>query len=280
MSSRAYSLSYSIRHITALLICIGCMSCAPAKRTYQTENLSFNSISNNGDTMHYASSGNVLKKGVLFIHGTPGTWSAFAEYLNNTELQKQFFMVSVDRLGWGLSSKSSDFDFDSQADSIHMVMQRYPNKKWIVVGHSLGASIAPTLVLDSTNSIDALLLLSGSLDPRLGKPRWYNQFANTKLLSWLIPKKLISSNNEIMLLQSQLVKMDQQLNATTFNNDVIVIQGMKDKLVSPKNTEYVKQKWRSNFSNVSIVELENEGHFLPWRQTNLIIEKIKELAAD
>ncbi len=257
------------------------MSCGgPAKRDIHIEDISFNSISNDDYTMHYGHSGDVKNQGILFIHGTPGSWSAFAGYLNNKELQRQFFMVSVDRLGWGLSSEQSRFSFDNQANAIQLIMQHYPNKKWIIVGHSLGASIAPELALKSPNSVRALLLLAGTLDPKLGKPRWYNHVANNYLIKWLISEKLRASNNEIMPLRSELLKMDKQINATQLNNDVIIIQGMKDTLVSPKNTEFVSRQWPSNFKQVSIIELDEEGHFLPWRQTNLVIEQIKQLAAD
>ena len=63
----------------------------------------FSKVSNEDINAHYAYSGNPNKLGLLFIHGTPGGWAAFEGYLANSALQQFFFMVSVDRPGWGQS---------------------------------------------------------------------------------------------------------------------------------------------------------------------------------
>ncbi len=34
-------------------------------------------------SLHYALAGDITKPGILFLHGTPGSWSAFKTYLNN-----------------------------------------------------------------------------------------------------------------------------------------------------------------------------------------------------
>ena len=147
MSIQAFLLNCNtpVRLISAILILVLSSGCAPGpgKQEIQLSGVYTKTIHNNKQSMHYAYSGDVSKPGVLFIHGTPGGWSAFVGYLNNKELQKQFFMVSVDRLNWGKSELNQAFSFDSQADAIHLVMQNYPSQKWILVGHSLGASIAP-----------------------------------------------------------------------------------------------------------------------------------------
>ena len=235
--------------------------------------------------LHYAFAGDIEKSGILFIHGTPGSWSAFELYLNDPSLQNDYFMVSVDRIGWGGSSfKDPDVidphsrkpnSFSLQAESISAVMQRYPNKKWLLLGHSLGASIAPKVALIN-KKVNSLLLLAGSLEPKLGKPRWFNRFGNTQFIHWLLPKPLKYSNDEIMVLKHELKLLETELASQKLDVDVVVMQGMKDKLVSPKNSEYIMQTWPTSFNTVRKIELTDANHFLPWRQTELVIKTIRE----
>ena len=157
--------------------------------------------------IHYAHAGDNDKPGIIFVHGTPGGWAAFERYLADFSLQQDFFMISVDRMGWGLSTLEKPKigrDFSLQAESIAAIMRDYPNKKWTIVGHSLGASIAPQIALTAPNSVDSLLLLAGSLNPKLGRPRWYNWAASTWVVSKLIGKSMRYSNREIMALRSEL----------------------------------------------------------------------------
>ena len=232
--------------------------------------------------IHYAYSGNLEKPGVLFIHGTPGGWQAFESYLESRRLQHDFFMVSVDRIGWGQSlvdPKSINGDFELQSQAIKAVLDQYPEKKWTLLGHSLGASIAPKVALMAPNSVDSLLLLAGSLSPKLGKPRWYNWAASTWVVSSLIGNTMKYSNREIMGLRKQLKLMDAELKEARLNADLLVMQGKKDKLVSPKNPAYAAKEWQSSFTSIELIELADEGHFLPWRQAPLVVQSIYKLRA-
>ena len=243
--------------------------------------IQFNKVSTGSDTLNYAFSGDPVKPGILFIHGTPGVWSAFGRYLSYKELQNDFFMVSVDRLGWGnstLDKKQIDGDFIRQANTIAQVFKQYPNKKWIVVGHSLGASIAPKVALAAPESVAALLLLAGSLKPSLGNPRWYNYAASTWFVGWFLSDYMKNSNKEIMALRKQLKLMDKEIKNTHLSTHLVIMQGMKDKLVSPKNPDYVASDWQQHFSSTEIIKLPESGHFLPWNQTPLVITTIRGLA--
>lgn len=241
----------------------------------------------------YAYSGDPEKPGVLFIHGTPGGWAAFESYLASPSLQEEYFMVSVDRLGWGSSvinkanikpsnskgqarDKRIAGDFGLQARSISSVMAQYPKKNWLLIGHSLGASIAPKVAIIDPDSVSALLLLAGSLSPKLGKPRWYNRIASTIVAKWMLPKNLGYSNDEIMALRKELEVLDAQIKTSQLEIQVVVIQGLKDKLVSPKNSAYAKKNWQQHFAHLKVIELPEAGHFIPWQQSHLVIETIRQ----
>jgi len=243
----------------------------------------FNTVAAGEHEINYAYSGDQSKPGVIFIHGTPGGWGAFNVYLSNSNLQNEFFMISVNRLGWGLSAipnKEIDGDFKKQASAIIKIFEQYPNKQWTIVGHSLGASIAPKVAIIEPDKVKAMLLLAGSLDPKLGSPRWYNRAASTWLVRLFLPSHLNNSNKEIMRLRSELKIMASEISQIQFNTRLAVMQGGTDKLVSPKNTKFVDKQWRNNFSEVTLVELPDEGHFLPWRQTDFVAHLIKALQVD
>lgn len=247
--------------------------------------------------INYAYAGDEDAPGVLFVHGTPGNWQAFSAYLSSEELRSQFFLVSVDRLGWGLSQLSSEtrgqgidkkteklrakelikpYYFSEQAGAIGAIMQRYPNKKWIVVGHSLGASIAPKLALIKPESVKGMVLLAGSHKPSLGSPRWYNLVASMMLMRWVLPQDLRNSNDEIMTLKKELKMLETELSGAKLDTEVILIQGMQDRLVSPKNTNYIEQAWINTFASLKIIEIPEAGHFLPWEYFSLITKTINE----
>ncbi|NNC99703.1 MAG: alpha/beta hydrolase [Gammaproteobacteria bacterium] len=238
--------------------------------------------------IHFAYAGDRDKPGIIFLHGTPGSWPAFEKYLANKSLQEDYFMVSVDRLGWGKSRiglatggasrrhAKTTSAFLLQARSIASVMRLYPAKKWLLVGHSLGSSIAPKIALLEDNKVAGMLLLSGSLDPRLGKPRWYNQIAGTLLVKWMLPRALKFSNDEIMGLQEELRHLESELATRKLAAEVVIMQGLKDRLVSPQNTSYVMKNWPRSFKNLRSIALPDAGHFLPWEQSELVIETIRQ----
>lgn len=239
--------------------------------------------------LHYAYSGAPDQPGLMFVHGTPGSWHAFDEYLADPELQQEYFMVAIDRLGWGQSANRQALqdsglgrnklrNFALQAKSIATVMERYPHKKWLIIGHSLGASIAPKVALHYPHNVSGLLLLAGSLGPQLGKARWYNRAASMILVKWMLPSSLKYSNEEIMALSKELQSIETELQNKTLATEVVVIQGMKDRLVSPKNSAYAQQQWQHKYRRLRIIELADAGHFLPWKQGQLIRQTIREFS--
>ena len=155
-------------------------------------------------------------------------------------------------------------------------MAQHPDKKWLLIGHSLGASIAPKVAIIEPDRVSALLLIAGSLSPKLGKPRWYNRIASTIVAKWMLPKNLGYSNDEIMALRKELKVLDEQIKSSKLNTQVVVIQGLKDRLVSPKNASYAKRNWQHHFADLKIIELSDAGHFIPWQQSHLVVETIRQ----
>jgi len=239
----------------------------------------------NGDSnnsLNLAQSGNINStSAILFVHGSPGDWHAFSDYLQDDDLAQDNLVLSYDRPGWGQSTLGYDLlgQFEYQARAALTIMQHYPDKHWTIVGHSLGASIAPTIMLNAIRagySVNAIVLLAGSLEPKLGKPRWFNRFAKFSLVNMLLGDDLRNSNIEILRLHNELMRQDERLKETSVTTRLILVQGARDKLVSPKNAAYVRTAWANTFGQLTIEVIEDEGHFLPWRQAPRIKKHILE----
>ena len=61
----------------------------------------------NGHTIHYAVSGNDSLPTMVFLHGSPGSWSHYIDFMYDDSLQKKFRFISIDRPGFGYSDFGS-----------------------------------------------------------------------------------------------------------------------------------------------------------------------------
>lgn len=285
--------TYSIQPLLTLLLFI----CIPflancSKPKYKNNDETFYSASSIADKalnntvsfqqtqLHYVSIGENNGIPVVMIHGTPGNWESFKYVLGNTQLQSEFKMASIDRLGWGKSSypKNSDEhdktpDYKQQVTAIAAIIRHFaPKQKVILVGHSLGSSIAPRVAQEFPELVSGLLLLAGTLDPEFGAPRWYNRTANLSLIKKMIGEMMAQSNDEIMLLKESLIKTLPVWQTLTI--PVTVIQGDSDKLVNPKNIHFAEQKLAHLGNKFRLIELKKVGHFIPWEQTQVIRDEL------
>ena len=80
-------------------------------------------------TLHYAKSGNDSLPTLLFLHGSPGSWDAFENYLADAELLKRFRMVSVDRPGFGYSQFGGAANLADQAALIQPLLKEPENQQ-------------------------------------------------------------------------------------------------------------------------------------------------------
>ena len=229
--------------------------------------------------LHLVDTKDVSSNPVVMIHGTPGSWSTFNFILGNTELQKTNHLISVDRLDWGLSKsvdeKATFPQFNEQVDAIAQMVRSVTDQPVILLGHSLGASFAPSVAIKYPELVKGMILVSGTVDPKLGGPRWFNKVARWKVVQWFLPDELINSNKEIYELKSGLIDVQEKWQNLTI--PVTVIQGLKDKLVNPSNVAYVQEKYADKQDLLKVVTLPKNGHFIPWEATQVIIDSIQEM---
>jgi pimeloyl-ACP methyl ester carboxylesterase len=224
--------------------------------------------------IHYAAAGRRGAPLVVLIHGTPGSWHAYAELMTDELLLSKAYLVAVDRPGFGKSSKGGIVtSLAQQAAFLQPLIEREStSRKAILVGHSLGAPIAARFAMDYPKLVTGMVLVAPSLDPDLEKPRWYNHVAASSLVAWAVPKELALANQEIMPFSQELAKMIPLW--SRIQVPVIVVQGEKDRLVSPANADFAERMLNDQ---ATLVRVADQGHFILWKRPRLIRNQILAL---
>jgi len=226
--------------------------------------------------IHYVKAGDETKPLVVFIHGSPGSLSAFIHFLADTSLLRQTEMISTDRPGFGYSNFGNGVgSLHEQCEILLPLLQRNKNgRPLILVGHSLGGPLIARMAYEHPDLIDGLVIIAGSIDPELEpNETWFRAPLATPFLSWVLPRSLRASNEEIYHLKPELEKMLPMW--ADIKCPVIVIQGKKDSLVPAANADFAKKMLVN--APVEFVFKDDMDHFVPWSNPELIQQAIISL---
>lgn len=206
---------------------------------------------------------------VLFVHGSPGSANGWSGLLTDSVLLQHVNTLAIDRPGYGLSEGGGAVtSLAMQAEVTVPILSLMKKRgKVILVGHSYGGPVVARMAMDYPQLVDGLIIVAGSVDPELEKPKWYNEMATKTMVQWLLPHDMVLSNHEIMPLKQELELMDDRWSEIT--QPVSVIQGLDDELVPPGNADYLARKL-VNASSLEVVELPNTGHLIPWQKPEAI----------
>lgn len=123
--------------------------------------------------MHYAKTGSDTLPTIIFVHGSPGSWNAFADYMKDKDLLDKYRMISIDRPGFGYSDFGKAEPMQEQSALISPLLAEWKNGKAVyLVGHSLGGPLIIQLYADNPGMIDGLVLLAASVDPAEEKEKF------------------------------------------------------------------------------------------------------------
>jgi pimeloyl-ACP methyl ester carboxylesterase len=200
---------------------------------------------------------------VVFIHGSPGDWRGWADYLVDPELTQRAELVAVDRPGFGGSGAGAvERSLEQQARDISPLLDKVTGgRRVVLVGHSFGGPLAARLAMDNGSKVTDLVILAGSIDPAMEHTAWYQYPADWPPITWMLPDVLLVTNREIRALKDELVAMLPLWPRVT--QRVTVMQGGKDDLVPPENADFA-QKMLTHATSVNIVRIPEMNHFLPW----------------
>lgn len=229
-----------------------------------------------GRSLRWAQVGDSHKPRILFIHGSPGGWDAWAGFLNDQALLAGASLSAVDRLGYGGSCHGCVVaSLHEQAEALLPAIADAEGPV-IVVGHSLGGPVAARLAMDYPAKVAALILVAPSIDPAQERTPWYQIVAAHAPVIWLMPSDLDVCNREIMPLKGELEAMVPLWSKLTL--PVEVIQGLDDDLVPPANADFAERVLKP--AQLRVTRVPSMNHFVPWAHPELIREAIaRQLSA-
>ncbi len=182
----------------------------------------------NGRIINYLHVGDESLPLVVFVHGSPGSLSAFIDFMADTALLKLAQLISVDRAGFGESNFGyAEKSLEKQAHYLKPILEKYKNNRPIIlVGHSLGGPVIARMAMDYQSMVDGLVIVAGSIDPELEPHEaWFRAPLATPFLSWVMPRSFRASNLEIYKLKPELQEMLPLWKNITCH--VTIIQGKK-----------------------------------------------------
>lgn len=220
---------------------------------------------------HYIASGNPDGPVLAFIHGSPGGWSAWKEYLKDPDLRKTFYMISIDRRGYGGSSSiKAEGQLKAQTTHLHTIIKQIlqPNKNSInnntpvvLIGHSFGGPVAVKYAMLYPYQIDAVVLVASPADPNLEQWKWYNKLADTSIVQFFLPDPWNTSNFELKSMKMELQQIQPDWNK--IQAPILVVHGQNDYLVPVENTKFIQTSLSQN-QKLEIISRKQDNHFLIW----------------
>ena len=219
--------------------------------------------------VHYVKAGDPSKPLVLFIHGSPGSLSAFIHFLADSTLLPHNLLITADRPGFGYSNfGNAEPSLHKQSETLKPILEDYKhNRPIILVGHSLAGALIVRMAAEYPDLVDGIIIVAGSVDPDLEPDEtWFRAPLATPFLSWILPRSFRASNEEIYQLKPELERMLPLWKDVKC--PVIVIQGMKDELVPSANADFAKKMLVN--TSAELVLIDDMNHFVPWSNPELI----------
>lgn len=243
------------------------------KRFKEEQPGNFHTYISGGVQMRFAFTGDPKNPPLIFVHGSPGEWGAWVNFLTSKDLQKRFHLVAIDRPGYGGSGEGKSVrSLKEQARLAASVLQfNQSGKPALLVGHSYGGAVIAQMAVDFPALVSALVFVASSVDPVMEETKWYQHPAQWWPIRILIPDDLRVCNEEILALKEGLEQLRPRWKMVKAK--VATIQGTADKLVPKENQDFIlrqvpkaqiKLKKRVNGMN----------HFVPWEHPELILEAI------
>jgi pimeloyl-ACP methyl ester carboxylesterase len=224
------------------------------------------------ETISYLRGGDPNGRRIVFIHGTPGNARGWADYL--VDMRKNRLHIALDRPGFGRSGpRGAVVSMKRQAAAIKPFLRQAESNKTILVGHSLGASVAVQAALDYAESVGGLLLLAGAFDPDLEEANYIQLLGTFRPLALLLPRGIENSNRELLALKRELVEMAETLHKLSV--PIGIVHGARDPLVPYANVAYMQKKLAR--VPLDVTTLKDADHFIPWHFKPAVEDALQRL---
>jgi pimeloyl-ACP methyl ester carboxylesterase len=220
--------------------------------------------------IHHAVVGDSTKPLLLIIHGAPGAWYSSMKLLDDPDLQKNFRLVSVDRVGFGKSNYGvSEPSIQAHVRYIEKIVKEYnKDDKIYLMGSSYGAPIAASFTMQHPDLVKELYLVSPVIDPATEKMFWFSYVGKLGFVSMMVPGELNVAGDEKFAHRRQLRRLKSHWDEITCKT--YVFMGEKDNLASLANLDFARKKL-VNAKNPEFYLLSNTSHTIIYQRPDLLI---------
>ena len=267
--------------LSYLVVCQSCMrlrmSNKETKNFFETNKIKFRDtiVIIEEHKIHYLQTGNPKSATLFFIHGSPGSWDAYKNYLKDSLLLSKFRMIAIDRPGFGYSNFGNAENLNTQAHIIEKLIKKIGNSEpFFLIGHSLGGPIVVQMAANKPGYYKHLIIISGAVDPDAEEPENWRAIIKTKPIRYLIPGALRPANDELWWLKTDLRQLKPNLKNIT--SKITIIHGTKDFLVPFSNVAFMKKEF-INAKSVETIPIANGSHFIPWDHFDIIRNALYQL---
>lgn len=226
--------------------------------------------------IHYIETGDTSKPTLYFIHGSPGSWTAFGAYLTDSLLLSKYRMVAFDRPGFGDSNYGDVENLSTQSARLSNAITLLDNgQPCVLIGHSMGGPMVLKIASLHPDRYEEVVVLSGSVDPHAENPERWRPVIATVPLRYLIPGAMRMSNDELWLLKTDLYRLQPHLKSIT--SHVLIIHGTEDPLVPYENVAFMRRELE-NAKTLNVMTIQNANHFIPWEHFDEIRDALFKLS--
>jgi pimeloyl-ACP methyl ester carboxylesterase len=271
----------TIARVLIALAAVFASGCAPtgpratAAQIASIESGAYRLVGSAETRVHFLRAGREGGRRVIFIHGTPGEASGWADYLHSVPQGAEYF--AIDRLGFGGSEPDHvQPSLIRQAAALEPLLQTPDERPVVLVGHSYGGPVVAQAAVLFPDRVKAIVILAGSLDPGQENIHPLQYVGEWWGIRHILPRSLRNANREILGLEPELRRLAPNL--ARIRSTVTIVHGTDDKLVPVANVDWMALRFRSA-SKVDIVTLPDQGHFLPWERRAEIQDILARLTA-
>ena len=259
--------------LSVLLASIGCAPPGPLAAESATDALRHSVQVGAPLNTHisYLRAGDATGPRIVLVHGTPGSATAWADYLLDPPAGLE--LVALDRPGFGQSGPAGAMvSLEAQAAAIVALLPA-DGRPVVLLGHSLGGPIVARVAAEHPTRVTAVVLLAASLDPALEEihpMQWVGAWPPVRAL---LPRVLRNANAELMALKPELEALALLLPRITAK--VLIVHGTQDDLVPVANVAFM-QAHLSGSRCVRTLLLEGRNHFLPWNSADVVRDALRQ----
>lgn len=215
--------------------------------------------------LSYLQAGDLRGPRVILIHGTPGTATAWADYLQRPPQGME--IIAIDRPGNGQSDPAGAApSLQAQGTAVRALLPQ-DGRRAVLLGHSLGGAVAAWVAAREPERVQGLVLLAASLDPQLETVHPLQTVGDWPPVRALLSRTLRNANAELLALRGELDMLAPRLPAIRAR--VEIVHGTQDDLVPVANVAYMRKRL-TGATCLATDLLDGQNHFLPWNSEHAV----------